>query len=476
MVALALMAPLLFGAGPPSPSTPPASFAEVLKEMRRIESAALRGEAEALRQAYQDRAKASLADKLSRIFAAWCIFPSEQSWSELKAVAMMSPENPWVHYGMGRIYVRWRIWDQAESAFRTASAAAKDFYPALVGQGELARARERFPEAEAAYREALKLADDAEAHAGLGLVLLAQGKKAEAGPELSRAIELWPDQPEVLRAQGQLAREAKDTRAALQHMERLAELAPKDRAARRAAGDLLYEAGEKALAARHYEALLRLGERDVEVLQRLVEIYSALGDTAALTRALTELSGRDRSDPGPLLRLADLAEAGEHLEEAEGYLRDALDRAPGRADAWLELARLLSRVQRPREAFEAYREAALRGDSSEERRREQEALAQAMKLPKSPASGDVDRIYRKVSSSLFALYAERKAAQPGLHGSLKLRVRVGADGRASDVEVIEDTVEDPLLAGHVYFALKDAVFPKQKREPIFEFVLEPSSR
>ena len=46
-----------------------------------------------------------------------------------------------------------------------------------------------------------------------------------------------------------------------------------------------------------------------------------------------------------------------------------------------------------------------------------------------------------------------------------------ADGVIQAVEVVGDTVGDPVLTGHAYFALRDATFEKRKREPVFEFEL-----
>lgn len=48
-----------------------------------------------------------------------------------------------------------------------------------------------------------------------------------------------------------------------------------------------------------------------------------------------------------------------------------------------------------------------------------------------------------------------------------------AEGVVESSEVVEDTLGDPLLAGHAVFALRDAEFEKKRREPVFEFELGP---
>lgn len=93
-------------------------------------------------------------------------------------------------------------------------------------------------------------------------------------------------------------------------------------------------------------------------------------------------------------------------------------------------------------------------------------------LPPAPAKGSLDQIYKKVSTSLNALYAARVKENPDLGGTLKIKVQVGDDGKVAAVDLMEDSVNDPLIAGHAYFALKDAQFPAKRREPTFEFELK----
>ena len=50
-------------------------------------------------------------------------------------------------------------------------------------------------------------------------------------------------------------------------------------------------------------------------------------------------------------------------------------------------------------------------------------------------------------------------------------MRISKEGVVEGVDVLEDTLKDPLLLGHVYFGLRDAEYSKQKGEPVFEFEL-----
>ncbi len=124
------------------------------------------------------------------------------------------------------------------------------------------------------------------------------------------------------------------------------------------------------------------------------------------------------------------------------------------------------------DALNAYRAASkAEGPAVEDAKKEAGELEKKIKLPAKPAKGSVDAIYGAVAKGLQDFYLERKKANPKLAGDLKVRVRVKATGEVESVDLASDTVGDPLLAAHLYFALSDAVYPKQKREPVFEFEL-----
>lgn len=449
---------------------------EVHKALREIESAMLRGKVDTLRLRYQEQAKNRPGDVTLRLYLAWCGMPSDDSWNAFKAIAAIHPEEPWVHQGMGRIYLSWKMRDQAQSELNLALKSNPRFYPALVGLGEVARAGSDHEQAQARFRAALAIHEDPEARAGLGMSLLAQGKVAEAKVELSRAIELWPDQPPVLTALAKLLREEGDQKNAASQLARLLELTPKDREARRALADLRFELGEKEAAVQEYESYLKLGAVDAEVLKRLAGLYREGEKAEAEERVLLQLAGLEKDSPDHSLRLSELAEARGGFDEAEQHLLEAAARAPRRADIQLKLAHTRVGHGQLREAVEAFRAAQdAGGPEAAEAEKEIKSILSQFKLPK-PAKGGVDKIYAAVSRSLNALYVERLKEKPGLGGALKLRVKVTKEGKVGLVEQLEDTVGDPLIAGHVYFALKDAEYPKQKREPVFEFELSPPKK
>ncbi len=461
-----------FGAGAAAPKVP-----EMQKNLRAIESAILREAVDPLRLQYQEKAKDRPSDVELRVYLAWCTMPSDDAWNQLKAINAIHPENPWVHQGMGRIYTKWKMPDQAAIELGVALKAAGKFYPAMVGLGNLARLAGRHDEAQAKFKEALDIEDDAEAHAGLGLSLAAEGKSAEGKAELEKAIALWPDQPEVLAQLGKLSRDAKDDKGAVPYLTRLADLTPRDRDGHRALADALYGMGEKEAAAKEYERFLRLGGVDMDLLKRVATLYREAKKGESEERALQQLAALEKTVADHPLRMAELAEERGSLEDAEAQMLEAADRAPDRADVQLKLARVRVKRDELRDALDAYRTAQrLGGDDGATAATESKDLAKRFKLPAKPASGSVDRIYGLVSAGLNAFYTDRLKAAPGLGGTLKFRVRIDKAGKVLGVDALEDTVGDPFIAGHVYFALRDAEYPKQKREPVFEFDLKPPKK
>lgn len=466
-----LAAGLLTAAAPPPSSGAP--IAEVLAELRQIEGAALRNAVDPLRFKYTEAARQRPNDPMVRVYLAWCELPHDEAWNQLKAIAPLHPDNPWVRWGMGRMYLRWKMKDQAKIEFDEVVKKNPTFYPALTGLGLLARSKGDAAAAQAAFEAALKIADDAEARAGLGLIWLAQGQKEKATEALKKGIELWQDQPEALDALATLYREANDVPSAIKVAAVVADLNPKDRAARKTVADLRFEAGQKAEAAADFERLQRLGNPEPTMLRKLASLYRDLNNVEAEERTLQQLAAIDKTDADAPHRLSRLAAGRDAGEVAEGQLLEAIERAPDRAEFKLELARERVKREMLYEALDSYRQAMAAHDAAvaEAAKKEGEELSKKFKLPAKPARGSVEAVYSTVAKGLNDFYLERKRRKPNLAGELKARVRIDKAGVVKGVDLIADTVGDPLLAGHVYFALYDATYPKQKREPVFEFEL-----
>lgn len=455
-------------AGTPPPATAP--IADVMTELRRLESAAWHGKVDVARIELQNIAKERPSDPMLRVYIAWCSMPTDDAWNQLKNVSQLHPELVWVHYGMGRIYVGWKMRDLAKTSLETALKRVPDFYPALTALGDMARLKDDLDEAEAKYRAALAISNDAEANAGLGLVLLKKGQNDAAKAALEKAVSLWPDQPNALRELVKLQKPAEATYAA--NVSALAELQPKDRDVRRLAANLKFDAGDSKGALAEYEKLLRLGNPEIDVVTRMQKIYRDAGDLDGEERVTLILAGLDKDTPAPLVRLAEIKQAKKDLDGAEKLLIEATERNRDLADTWYRLGVLSLSKEQPAFALDRFRRGGNKSTArADDCRSEAKKLEDSFKLPPKPAKGSVDRIFASVSKSLEDFYWVRRKVNPKLKGVIKVRVKVTAEGVVENSEVVEDSVQDSLLAGHAVFALRDAEFEQKRREPVFEFEL-----
>jgi tetratricopeptide (TPR) repeat protein len=465
---LLLVAGAAWAAEPPGITAP---VGDVLKELRKIESAAWHGKVDQVRIELQDLSKARPTEPLLRVFVAWCSMPTDDAWNQLKNVSQIYPDLAWAHYGMGRIYIGWKMRDLAKTSLESAMKKDPAFYPALIALGDMARLKDDLVDAEKQYRAALAIADDPEAHAGLGLVLLKKGQADAAKPELVKGIAGWPDQPAALRELVKLQQASKDPELT-NNLSALADLQPKDREIRRLIATMKYEAGDKRGALAEYEKSLKLGNPDLETATRMLGMYNELKDTEGEERAANLVASLDKAAVPPMLRVAELREAKKDLEGAEKTLLEALERNPDLADTWYRLGKMSLSKQQPIFALERFRRGGAKSNArADDCKTEGKKLEEFFKLPAKPAKGSVDRIYGQVAKTLDEVYAFQRRGNPKLKGSLKVRVKVNGEGVVETSEVVEDTLNDVVLAGHVVFALRDAEFERKRREPVFEFEL-----
>ncbi len=446
--------------------------ADVMKELLRIEAASFHPEAaDRLRIEFTTKARERPTEAMPRVWLAWLTLPSDDAWNQLKALAPLFPDNPWVHYGMGRIYVKWKMGELARAELNQVLKRDPKFYPALTALGDLAAQGDQPGEAEALYRQAIAIAPDPLAQTGLGLALLKAGKSAEATEALKASTHAYPEQPAALTALVPLLTAAKDP-AVLETASALCELRPKDREARTLLANLKLESGDKAGAIKEYEKAVRLGNPEPATLTRLASLYREQGSADEEERVEQSLASLEASVADHNLRVAELRAAKHDLRGAELQYLEAIKRDPKLTSARLALAKLQHEAGLDYQAVEQLRAAKANDPSNTEVSAQLDPLESSFKLGKHPLRGNVNGIYWALTASLDKLYAERRAARPALAGKIKLRAKVAETGRATEVEVIEDTVKDPVLVGHLYFGLRDAEYAERKRvEPVIEFEL-----
>lgn len=471
-LAFALLLTSLPAAGA-APALPP--VAEGLEMLRKLETARLRGTADVLSRELEQQSREHPREVMPRVYKAWLSFPADTCWNELKAISTLSPENPWPYLGMGLIYVRWGLLEEARQSLAAATREVPDFVPAVWAEALRLQAAGKPVEAEARFREALARVDAPQFRTGLGLLLTKQpGREAEARELLARSVEAWPEQPEALEVLSALAREAKDWRTAAEAGEKRVALRPHDKEAHRLQAELWLGLDEKERGAQSLERYLALGGEEAAPLATLAKLYADLGRAPEEERTLGKLITVELKDPAPVLRLAELAEARGDGAAVESLLGKAVERAPTQGSLHLRRARWLAKQERWRDALEAYRAALAAPEKpGAEAEAEAAALVKRFRLPSTPASGNADKIYSRVSLGLVALYSERLKEQPGLKGILKVRVQVDASGKATQVSVVYDSLKDALISGHAYFAFLDAHYPPEAATPDFQYVFTP---
>ncbi|HLF84507.1 MAG TPA: tetratricopeptide repeat protein, partial [Blastocatellia bacterium] len=111
----------------------------------------------------------------------------------LERAVQLAPQDHRAHNSLGTAYlISLRLDDAAAEFQRAVEIDARDEF-ANLNLGNLARAMSDYERAVSHYRKQIALKrDDAEAHGGLAIALLALGRDEEAAPEIKWAMELAP--------------------------------------------------------------------------------------------------------------------------------------------------------------------------------------------------------------------------------------------------------------------------------------------
>ncbi|MBE4751277.1 hypothetical protein G4177_24170 [Corallococcus sp. ZKHCc1 1396] len=453
----------------------PASAADGMAMLQRMEAARIQGSPSALRTELDAQEAKAPRDPMPRLYRAFLALPSDESFSEFKALAVLYPENPWPHVGMGLVYVRWKMLKEASAPLEAARKAVPGFAPALWVDGLRLQAEGKPAEAEARLREALAKLDVPRIRTDLGLVLAGRpGGAAEARALLARSVKDWREQPEALQVLSRLAGEAGDVKAGAEAGALLVALQPHDREAHRRQAEAWLAAGDKVQALKMLERYATLGGAEPTALATWARLSAELGRPEDEEKALVRLSAATPKDVEPLSRLATLAEARSDLAAMEARLTQAVAAAPGRADLQVRRARLFLKQERLVEAMAAYRATLAAPERPVPEAVEETAqLSRRLRLPATPAKGTVEQIYDRVSLGLVALYLEHLQANPDLKGNLKVRVDVDPTGKPTQVVVLYDSLQDALITQGASVAFMDAQYPPGSGPQEHQYVFRP---
>jgi Tfp pilus assembly protein PilF len=146
-----------------------------------------------------------------------------------------------------------------------ALAADRSCVPAWFARGRLFEVAQRYPEAEASYRQATVLEPGhAKAHTNLGCMLHIQGRLDEAVECYRKALELEPGQPEALRNYALIAGSPQQLREAVSGFERHLASHPHDASAQHQLANLYFGLGRHDDALAGYERAIALAPEEPE--------------------------------------------------------------------------------------------------------------------------------------------------------------------------------------------------------------------
>jgi tetratricopeptide (TPR) repeat protein len=442
----------------------------VMRDLQVIEAESYRGTVDAHRIELQNELKGAPNDTLLRVKVAWCTLPSDDAWNQLKSIGIIDPDNVWVRYGMGRIYKSWNMADLAMKEFDATLKRDPKFFPSMAGKGQVYLAAQTADKAESSFRSALVLApQDPFAQAGLGMTLLQKGDKVGAKMQLETTLKSYRELPAALEALLKLQLETNDT-ASIDTASALVQMRPRDKNLRKTLVDLYLKSQKPALAAKELESLIKLGGGDAATLTQLASLYRDAHDAENEERIVASQVAADSLSVETAFRLAQLRANKSDVAAAESAWKEVLNRDAKNVEALYQMGLFKKKAGVFHEAALFLRSVVKLDESRVDAKTELASLETAFQLPTKKPAGTVGAVSLQVSKTLNTLFL---AANPKTtpDGKVRARVRILADGLCESVTVLEDTVKDPNLLGHLVFQLQDATYEKRKGEPVFEFEL-----
>lgn len=419
-----------------------------------------KGETSKVLNDYADRADA--ARTLEARFLAGAAIPDDDAaWNAYHAIAHKQPKFYWAHAGMAAVYARWKVRDQAEKEIGLCFELGPEITYTYTLRGNLYRAVGEWNLAVRDYATALRGDPlDADARVGLALARKRLNNVQNLRQELEKTLVDLPTQYEAAEALALLLDEEGKLAPARSAWERVETLAPKNRAAKLALARLRGDEDIDGAIVAYEQAgkLQALSKIEQESMGRM---YRKVGRSDDEVKSLLLLTKLDAKDLAPWRRLAEIYEVKADQPALEGAYKSILALEPKNALALAGLARLAEKRVQLRQAIEYFREALAAGDAASEA--EIQRLTELCQIPVKPLAGtNLTSFYRAVSDSLDKLYVKRLVEVPRLKGYLKVGIQTDGLGKALAIDVKENTLNDPWLEAHLYYALLEAAWPKLK--------------
>ena len=247
---------------------------------------------------------------------------------------------------------------EAEASYRQALRLRPNNPEAHNNLGAAEQALGRPAEAEASCREALRLRPDyPDAHNNLGNALQALGRLTEAEASYRKALQLRPDYPEAHHNLGNSLYALGRTAEAEASYRRALRLRPDYPEAHNNLGISLQTIGRLAEAEASFREALRVWRDYVEAHNNLGNVLRTMGRLAEAEASFREALRLRPDQPDVHNNLGNALYALGRAAEAEGSYREALHLQPSHPDAHANLGGALQALCRPAEAEASYQEA-----------------------------------------------------------------------------------------------------------------------
>lgn len=272
-----------------------------------------------------------------------------------KRVLSAAKGSPLGHICEGQAFLAWQRSSRAIEGFERALKLASNNTEALIGMGDVERARSNVSKAESFYRNALKSSPgSSRAHLGLGKLYLSQDKMREAERELRAAIKSSPGLAEPHYHLGVVLG---NSSAGVGELRKATEIRPTWGEALEALGQALARKGSHAEAIKVLNRAIKANTNLAGAHQQLGLSHSALKQWPQAETSLRTAIKLVPSLSKGVLTLGDvLAEQGLHDEALEHYQK-ARNLSPRDAQVAIHTGKLYRRLARNTPARAQFRKA-----------------------------------------------------------------------------------------------------------------------
>ncbi len=277
--------------------------------------------------------------------------------AEPERPAEAEPETPQTLFQKGSRLFRERNYKAAAECYRRVLEEEPRNWSASYNLGLCLEHLGRPGDARKQYEAAAKLTDAPEIHLRLGVCFLLAGEAEQALKEFTRVTEQRPTDRKALFGKAAACQLLERYAEAKECYDRLLEEFSQDPELLANVAEVLVALGEYDQARRHAEQLLKIAGESGRARRVLAACASAAGDEETSARYLAQLvesNGEEGATYEVWFNLGLACQRTGHLDVAADAYRQAVEKAPDRAEAQTNLGATLHECGKLQEAVECY--------------------------------------------------------------------------------------------------------------------------